>query len=92
MPVFLKQTSNISVGFLSKIQRLINFASLGIIEIGFWSMARPGSQNLFYDKMWVKRYTLMWYRSKLAEVGGNWLKTEKYGFHHRKRVEKSARN
>ena len=35
------------------------------------------TENLFYEKSYLKRSRLMLYRCRLAEIGGNWLKLAK---------------
>ena len=58
----------------------------------FEKRAHSGTGNLFYEKKWGKSYPLMGYRCRVAQSGASWLKMELYGFHHRKWVEKPARN
>ena len=40
-------------------------------------MALDGSENLFYEKSWDKRYRLALHRCRVAQSGGNWLKLAK---------------
>ena len=58
----------------------------------FGKRAHPGSLMSYNKKRWEIRYGLMVSMWKMAQNGGNWSKIEKCGFHHRKWVEKPARN
>ena len=43
----------------------------------FWKWPHDTSFMSYNEKSWLKGYTLMLHRWKLAEVGGNWLKLAK---------------